>query len=115
MMNEFKKSEPSRHFSDFHLAGFAYWEGIHVAEELNWGKPVTLQAEPDNPHDPEAVAVYYQDKKIGYVPRGKNQVLSQFLYYGYGEMFEAFIQAVNKESHPERQFRVVVMLKDGRK
>lgn len=52
---------------------------------------------------------------MGYVPSGKNDRLSQMLYFGYGDIFEARIQYANMESHPERQFRVVVKLKDGRK
>lgn len=52
---------------------------------------------------------------MGYVPSGKSDRLSQMLYFGYGDIFEARIQYANMESHPERQFRVVVKLKDGRK
>ncbi|MGX7205298.1 HIRAN domain-containing protein [Enterococcus pingfangensis] len=106
--------EKSRHFMDFHIAGFAYYEGIDVIEELTLGKPVSLVAEPDNPYDPEAVAIYYQDQKIGYVPKDKNEYLSKFLYFGHGEIFEAKIQYINKETHPERQFRVVVKIADNR-
>lgn len=115
-MNEPKHTfERSRHLVDFHLAGFAYHDGLEVIEELTLGKSVSLVAEPDNPHDPNAVAVFFQGHKLGYVPSGKNERLSQLLYFGYEDIFEARIQYVNMESHPERQFRVVVKLKDARK
>lgn len=110
-----KPFEPSRHLIDFHVAGFAYCDGLDVIEELTLGKTVTLVSEADNPHDPEAVAIYYKDLKIGYVPKDKNSLLSLFLTFGYGDIFEARIQYVNKETHPERQFRVVVKIKDNRK
>ena len=109
------KYEPSRYIVDFHVAGFAYYDGLDVINELSLGQPVSLIVETDNPYDSEAVVIYYKDKKIGYVPKEKNSILSTLLYYGYGDIFEARIQYANMESHPERQFRVVVKIKDNRK
>lgn len=110
-----KGFEPSRHFCDFHLAGFTYHDGLDVISELTLGAPVSLKAEPNNIHDPEAVAVFYGDTKIGYVPQGKNKSLFQLIYFGYGDILEAQIQMAKLDTHPERQFRVLVRLKDGRK
>ena len=87
----------------------------HLINELSFGQAVTLVVETDNPYDNEAVAIYYKDKKLGYVPKEKNSFLSTLLYYGYGDILEARIQYVNVENHPERQFRVVVKIKDNRK
>ena len=109
------KYEPPRHIVDFHIAGFAYYDGLDVINELSLGQSVTLMVESDNPYDNEAVVIYYKDKKIGYVPKEKNSFLSTLLYYGYGDIFEARIQYVNMKNHPERQFRVVVKIKDNRK
>lgn len=109
------KYEPSRNLMDFHIAGFAYYDGIEVINELALGKKVILIEEPDNPYDPEAVAIYYKDKKLGYVPKDKNSLISKFLYFGHNDIFEALIQYANKESHPERQFRVVIKIRDNRK
>ncbi|MDO5028799.1 MAG: HIRAN domain-containing protein [Bacillota bacterium] len=109
------KYEPSRHFADFHLAGFAYYDGLDVIEELELGQRVDLVREEDNPYDQDAVAIYYKGKKIGYVPAIHTKPLSTFLYYGYENLFEARIQTVSKDSHPERQFRIVVKIKDNRK
>lgn len=106
--------EPSKHFLDFHLSGFTYYDGLDVVDELSLGKPVQLMVEPDNPYDPEAVAIYYKDKKLGYVPKDKNTLLSKFLYFGHGDVFEARIQFIDMEQHPERQFRVVVKIRDNR-
>ncbi|MFC6171202.1 HIRAN domain-containing protein [Loigolactobacillus jiayinensis] len=108
------KYEPSRHLLDCHIAGFAYYDGLDVIDELNLGKPVTLVAEPDNPTDAEAVAIYYHKHKLGYIPAVKNEFISKLLYFGYGQFLEARIQSMSKETHPERQFRVVIQLKDNR-
>ena len=109
------KYEPPRHIVDFHVAGFAYYDGLDVINELSLGQAVTLVVETDNPYDNEAVVIYYKDKKLGYVPKEKNSFLSTLLYYGYGDILEARIQYVNVENHPEKQFRVVVKIKDNRK
>lgn len=106
--------QPSRHLLDFHIAGFTYSDGLEVIDELTLGQSVTLVAEPDNPYDAEAVAIYYHDVKLGYVPKDKNSLLSKLLYFGHQDVFDAQIQYVNKETHPERQFRVVVKVRDNR-
>ncbi|MGX7163949.1 HIRAN domain-containing protein [Enterococcus massiliensis] len=106
--------ERSRFVIDFHLAAFAYYDGLMVIDELSLGQVVELKPEPDNPHDPNAVAIYYKEHKIGYVPEAKNDFLSTMLYFGHGDIFEARIQAMNLQQHPERQFRVVIYVKDGR-
>lgn len=109
-----QRYEPSRYFMDFHIAGFAYYDGLDVIAQLKLGQSVTLVGEPDNPHDPDAVAIYYQDKKLGYIPAAKNEMFSTFLYFGHEDLFEARIQMAQLDQHPERQFRVVVRVRDRR-
>lgn len=106
--------EPSRHLMDFHIAGFAYYDGLDVIDELKLGTQVELVSEPNNPADVNAVAIYYKDTKLGYVPNYKNEMLSTLVYFGHAEILEAKIQMFKLDSHPERQFRVVVKVKDNR-
>lgn len=115
--NDKKKAyifEPSRHIDDFHLAGFAYYDGLDVIDELKLGQPVEMVKEENNPYDEKAVAILYKGKKLGYIPSSHNSVISTLLYYGHGDIFEARIQSANLDEHPERQFRVVVKVKDNR-
>lgn len=107
--------EPPRHIDNFHLAGFAYYDGLDVIDELTLGQKVDMVREVNNPHDEKAVAIFYKDKKIGYIPANHNSFISTLLYYGHGDIFEARIQMVDLEIHPERQFRIVVKVKDNRK
>lgn len=106
--------ERSRHLIDCHIAGFAYYDGLEVIDQLTLGATVALCSEPDNPYDPDAIAVYFGKTKLGYVTQAKNSDLSQLLYFGYGDILEARISARNLEMHPERQFRITVRLKDHR-
>ena len=46
--------EPSRVLLSFHIAGFQYADGALVLGDLKAGDKLTLCAERDNPHDPEA-------------------------------------------------------------
>ncbi|HEL2490640.1 TPA: HIRAN domain-containing protein, partial [Streptococcus suis] len=52
----FTSFEPTRNVQDFHLAAFAYYDGLDVIDQLKPGTPVQLVGEPSNPHDSEAVA-----------------------------------------------------------
>ena len=106
--------ERSRHLFDCHIAGFAYYEGLDVIDRLVPGTPVSLVSEPDNPYDPEAVAIYLEKTKLGYIPKGKNSCIGSLLYFGHGGIIEAKISSRNLEEHAENQFRVVVKLKDNR-
>jgi len=99
---------------DCHVAGFGHHDGLKIFGELKIGEKVELRHEPDNPHDPYAVAIYYGETKIGYVPADKNSELFMFLYYGHDDIFESFINMVDDSAHPERQFRICVRIKDGR-
>ncbi|MGA9341076.1 MAG: HIRAN domain-containing protein [Rhodanobacteraceae bacterium] len=47
--------------------------------EIRADHRVRLEAEPNNAHDPEAVAVYLQEHKIGYVPRQQAPAVGRLL------------------------------------
>jgi hypothetical protein len=101
-----------RHFATFHIAGFTYYNGVDVFESLKIGTALLLQAEPENKFDPYAVAIYFQEEKLGFVPRSSNKLLYQFLNLGYTDLFEVKISQISPEEHPERQVRVVVRIRE---
>ncbi|MDR0812932.1 MAG: HIRAN domain-containing protein [Oscillospiraceae bacterium] len=107
--------EKSRNLLDCHIAGFTYYDGLDVINQLKLGTFVTLKAESENPHDTDAVAVYFGSTKLGYIPQNKNSYVSDLLYFGYGDILEARINSYNPEANPENQFRIVIKLKDNRK
>lgn len=106
--------EKSRNLFDCNIAGFAYYDGLDAIEKLVLGAIVTLVPEPDNPYDPEAVAVYFEKTKLGYIPKSLNSVISTLFYFGYGDIFDAKICTRNLEEHMEKQFSIVVKIKDNR-
>ena len=81
--------EPSRVLLSFHIAGFQYADGALVLGDLKVGDKLKLCAERDNPHDPEAVAIYFGNTKLGYVPGNGVGPLSVMMHYGHEGVFEA--------------------------
>ena len=106
--------ERSRNLLDCHIAGFTYYDGLDVIDRLKLGAPVSLVSEPDNPHDSDAVAIYFDGTKLGYVPKHKNSNVSNLLYFGHGGIMDAKINCHNPEADTEHQFRIVIKLKDNR-
>lgn len=99
------------HFFHSHLAGFSFGEGALVFDKLKIGTPLTLKAEPTNCYDAHAIALYFEDKKIGYIPRSENKELSLFLQAGYEKLFEVRINRISPEEDPENQIGIVVFIK----
>lgn len=107
---EHKKLQ-DRHLFDFSIAGFTYWDGCMVLEELRPGMKLDLVREQENRFDPYAVAIYYGEHKLGFVPRKENHQLSKFLELGHGDIFEARVQRVSPDRHMEDQVGVIVYIK----
>ena len=100
-----------RHYSTFHIAGFSYWDGCIVFNELKIGTELTLQREEDNKFDPYAVAIYYGEYKIGFIPRNENHEISKFLELGHTDLFEVRINRITPDAQPESQVGVIVYIK----
>ena len=104
----------NKHICNFHIAGFTFWDGCRAFSELKVGIPLKLVREDGNKFDPYAVAIYYEGYKLGFVPRGDNELICQFLDLGYTEIFDARVQRISPEAHPEKQVGVVVFLKEAK-
>jgi HIRAN domain-containing protein len=61
------------------LAGFQYYAGEKLWVKISAGDKLSLLRESTNPYDKQAVALFWQDFKIGYVPRNDNTVISQLM------------------------------------
>lgn len=61
------------------VAGFQYYDGIKSLEYMKTGDVLNLIREPENTYDDNAIALYWQNHKIGFVPRDINTVLAALL------------------------------------
>ena len=65
------------------LAGMAYYDFAAGPKGLRRGQPLVLRREPDNPHDPLAVAVFLPDgRKLGYLARVENEAVARVMDAG---------------------------------
>ena len=96
------------HLTNFHIAGFGYWDGCEAFEQLKIGTKLELVREEDNKFDPYAVAIWLDDFKLGFVPREDNHDISKFLDMGWDHLFEVRITRICPDAHPEHQVEVVV-------
>ncbi|SDD84466.1 HIRAN domain-containing protein [Niabella drilacis] len=100
------------YLAHFNIAGFTYWDGALAFEQLKPGVALTLKLEADNKYDPQAVALYYETIKLGYVPKTNNTIIYKLLKLGWNG-FMAVVQRVDATEHPEQQVSVVVHLVGG--
>lgn len=96
-------------FKTFHIAGFTYYNGVHAFSQLKIGSLLELKYEENNKHDDFAVALYFENKKIGYIPKSDNKSIAKILASGY-PIFEAVVQQLLPDEHPEQQVRVAVFV-----
>lgn len=106
--------EPSKHFDTFFIAGFQHHDGALVLSKLKPGKKLKLEAQDDNPYDPNAVAIKYKGTMLGYVPKSNNALISQLMHFGHKGVFECRVLQVNDEANPWEQVRVGIYVTDKR-
>lgn len=64
----------------------------------NGGKKLTFEFEPDNPYDNMAVAIYLDDKKLGYVYSGQTQEMIHS-YHKQGRLICGYLNKYSVEEH----------------
>lgn len=84
------------------LAGFQYYHGRGLWDEMKTGDALTLVREAGNPHDANAVRVEWRSQPLGYVPRRENRTVAQHI--DRGGNVEARISRLQK--HPNAWQRV---------
>ena len=90
------------------IAGFQFHQGEAVWASLAVGDKLVLVREVANKHDVNAVAVYFRNRQLGYVPRAENSVIAQLL--DRGERLESKITALRDEEDPWRRISFSVAL-----
>ena len=98
-------------FLSCNVAGFAHYEGCVVFNELQIGTKLHLVREDENAYDHDAVAIFYGDTHIGYVPSSKNEKLATMLDLGHADLFEVYVQQLDSAAHPEQQVYIGIFVK----
>jgi hypothetical protein len=92
------------------LAGFQYYQGKALWDEMKVGDALTLVREANNPHDSNAVRVEWRGHALGYVPRRENRTVAQHL--DRGGAAEARISKLLQHRNPWQrvEFEIFVRL-----
>lgn len=74
-------NQKKRYFlTKFYIAGYYYYDGETVIDQLKPGDELIIVLEPSNPHDKRALEIYTKNNvKLGYVPREINPIPSRLL------------------------------------
>ena len=91
------------------LAGFQYHRASAIWPFLRVGEVVHLRREPSNPHDRYAVAVWFKNEHLGYIPRSENRTLARLM--DQGQPLEASIARLLDERNPWRKIRIRVEMR----
>lgn len=100
----------TEHLAHFNIAGFTYYDGALVFRKLKVGKKLELKLEEDNKFDARAIALYYKEHKLGFIPRTENRIIYKLLKIGLSHNIRILIQKVDASEHPENQIMVVAHL-----
>jgi hypothetical protein len=85
------------------LAGYQYHRASAIWPFLQVGEKLHLKREPCNPHDPYAVAVWFRNEHLGYVPKRENRTLAKLMDQGIP--LEASLIRLLDEGNPWRKIR----------
>jgi len=112
-MKKNQKRRKKEYLSHFTLAGFTYYDGVEVFNELKVGTLLEIQRETDNPYDPMAIMIFYNDYHLGYIPQEENAIFYKLLKVGINNI-ELRIQSIAPQEHPESQIRIVAHLVENK-
>lgn len=93
---------------DCFVRGFRHYEGPKLIGHMKDHEDLDLLREYTNEHDPNAVSVYWQGHKLGYLPMGENIALANLI--AHGMKLAAYILYTAPELEPWEQCFVGVEL-----
>lgn len=89
-----------------YIAGFQYYKGCDIEDQLKENDILELKREPVNSHDRYAVEVFRSGEKLGYLPREENKVIARMMDQGIE--VKARIVGFNYDTYPYRFVRLKV-------
>lgn len=88
------------------LAGFQFYAGKALWDEMKEGDALALIREPENAHDANAIRVEWRGRKLGYLPRAENRAVAAEM--DHGGKVEARIARLNRHRDPWKRILVEV-------
>ncbi len=91
------------------IAGTSFRNLDKVKDELKETAKLEMKRESNNEYDNLAIALWFQDTKVGYIPKEKNEVLARLM--DAGKLFYSTLQAKEMEGN-WLKLEIKVFLKD---
>jgi hypothetical protein len=91
------------------LAGFQFYQGQELWDEMKVGDALALVREADNAHDANAVRVEWRGRRLGYVPRRENRAVAQHM--DRGGAVEARISKLVQHRNPWQRIEFEIYAK----
>lgn len=91
------------------VRGFRYYNGPNLLANMQEDDMLELRREPLNKHDNCAIALFYNEEKIGYLPREDNEILSKLMDADV-VMLQAEITHLNKDAKAWENVHVAVFV-----
>jgi hypothetical protein len=88
------------------LAGFQFYAGRELWDEMKAGDVLVLVREADNAHDANAVRIEWRGRKLGYLPRAENRAVAAEM--DRGGKVEARIAKLKRHRDPWKRVEVEV-------
>jgi hypothetical protein len=89
------------------ISGYQYHKGLQMEHLFGPGTIFSLKHEPENPFDDDAVALYYENSKIGFIPPNDNVEIARRMQKG--EPLKARLSRFEPESDPWERVYVEVV------
>jgi hypothetical protein len=105
---KFVQAEFSKKIAEFYIAGYFFYDGDKAESELILNDILTLQREPENIYDKNAIEIYIEKIKLGYIPRYCNDLPATMLDNGI--KIEARIGQINKGMPTWERIRVELFI-----
>lgn len=101
-------TRPARmYYAAGYVAGRQYWQADEAWSSLTIGSPLSLRPEPENSHDPWAVAIWFVSEelefKLGYLPKGKNRTVFTLLSMGWEKALDCRVSRLDPTGDYDRQ------------
>lgn len=103
--------QTSTYFLHCNIAGLQYYEVLEVWKNLEIGQTLELIPEPNNRYDEHAVIVAFDGKKLGYLPRSQNKVVSKILQAGHN-IYEARVQRLYSQNPMYERIEICLRVKN---
>ena len=97
-------------FANFHIACFGLCDGCEAINRMKINSKLELFLEKNDKRE-RVIVIRFGKYKLGYVPHENNLLIYKLFEMGYADIFEASVNQINLNNHPEQQVSVVLKLK----